>query len=319
MRRALCVGINEYGAVGSLHGCVHDAERVAKLLGRHENGDINFDCRLLTADTGRKGIVTRAVLRERLKELFKNDADVALLHFSGHGTINSLDGFLVTQDCVEHDEGIPMSDVLNLANNSKAKHVVILLDCCYSGQAGNPPVVDTSKTLLREGIMILTGSRNDQPSLETGGGGVFTSLVVDALDGGAADLLGCVNALAVYSFVHSALGSWDQRPLFKGNVAGALELRRCTAPIDRKTLRRIPTIFALPAEDLPLDPSFEPNAGRGNPTNEATFKDLLALSRVHLVVPVGEDHMYDAAMNSKACRLTQSGRYYYRLAKGNRI
>lgn len=37
---------------------------------------------------------------------------------------------------------------------------------------------------------ILTASRGDQPSVETGGGGVFTSLVVDALEGGAANILG---------------------------------------------------------------------------------------------------------------------------------
>jgi hypothetical protein len=56
-----------------------------------------------------------------------------------------------------------------------------------------------------------------------------------------------------------------------------------------------------------------------NRANEASFEDLQALNRVHLVVPFGADHMYDAAVQSQACRLTQSGRYYWRLAKNGRI
>lgn len=51
----------------------------------------------------------------------------------------------------------------------------------------------------------------------------------------------------------------------------------------------------------------------------AVFAKLQALNRVHLVIPVGAEHMYDAAMQSKTCRLTASGRYYWRLAKNARI
>src|ERR1700730_4307496 len=54
----------------------------------------------------------------------------------------------------------------------------------------------------------------DQPSVETGGGGVFTSLVVDALEGGAANLLGAVSAPAIYAFVEAALGAWDRHSAF---------------------------------------------------------------------------------------------------------
>lgn len=49
------------------------------------------------------------------------------------------------------------------------------------------------------------------------------------------------------------------------------------------------------------------------------FRKLQALCRCNLVTPVGVDHMYEAAMGSRACRLTASGRYYWRLAKDGRI
>jgi len=38
-----------------------------------------------------------------------------------------------------------------------------------------------------------------------------------------------------------------------------------------------------------------------------------------LVVPVGEDHMYYAAINSKSCKLTILGEHYWKLVKKNRI
>jgi hypothetical protein len=179
--------------------------------------------------------------------------------------------------------------------------------------------VDNTKVFLREGISILTAGRGNQVSVEAGGGGVFTSLVVDALDGGAANLLGAVSAPAIYAYVEAALGAWDQRPLFKSHVSSVLELRCCKPPIERGVLRRLPTLFPLPAEELPLDPSYEPTSATADTAKVARMRELQALARLHLVVPVNAPHMYDAAMQSAACQLTPSGRYYWRLAKDNRI
>lgn len=112
-----------------------------------------------------------------------------------------------------------MSEVLKMANDSKTEEVVILLDCCHAGNLGNPPVVNNARAMLREGISILTASRGDQVSVEASGAGLFSSLVADALAGGAADVLGDVTAPAIYAFVEGALGAWDQRPLFKSHVS----------------------------------------------------------------------------------------------------
>ena len=60
--------------------------------------------------------------------------------------------------------------------------------------------------------------------------------VIDALDGGAANLLGSVSAPAIYAFVEAALGAWDQRPLFKAHVSKVIELRCCT-PVRISDLR----------------------------------------------------------------------------------
>lgn len=319
MRRALCVGIDEY-QFGQLQGCVSDAERMASLLERHHDGTPNFECKLLVAPTGgAPDAVTRAKLRKAVEELFKDKADVALLHFSGHGTENNLGGYLVTQDAETYDEGLSMSDVLKMANDSESDEVVILLDCCHSGHMGNIPVIDNKSSMLREGVSIVTASRGDQQSVEVGGGGLFTSLVLNALEGGAADVLGDVTVHSIYASVEAALGAWDQRPLFKSHVSKVIPLRKCEPPIAVSILRDLPNLFPLPAEDLNLSPEFEDSSPNRDETKVEVFRKLQDLNRVHLVVPVDCQHMYVAAMESKSCRLTPAGRYYWRLADDGRI
>lgn len=319
MRRALCVGIDQY-PFGSLRGCVNDADRMASLLAKHEDGTPNFDCRTMRAtEDGLGDKVGRPELRKAVTELFRQPAEVALLHFSGHGTVNDLDGYLVTQDAAAYDEGLAMSEVLKMANDSKTEEVVVFLDCCHAGNLGNPPVVNNARAMLREGISILTANRGDQASVEASGAGLFTSLVGDALEGGAADVLGEVTAPAIYAFVEAALGAWEQRPLFKSHVSKLLPLRKCKPAVDLAILRDLPDLFPVPAEDLSLSPAFEPSSEAKEDDKTAIFSKLQSLTRVYMVVPVGAPHMYDAAMQSKACRLTASGRYYWRLARNNRI
>ena len=50
-----------------------------------------------------------------------------------------------------------------------------------------------------------------------------------------------------------------------------------------------------------------------------SFKELQKFESVGLVVPVEEEHMYFAAINSKSCRLTALGYQYWRLVKEKKI
>ena len=61
-----------------------------------------------------------------------------------------------------------------------------MLDCCSSGSFGNLPEIE-NKVAIKEGISILTACRADEFAEETQESGLFTSLVCDALNGGAAD------------------------------------------------------------------------------------------------------------------------------------
>jgi hypothetical protein len=318
MKRALIVGIDDYGWA-PLNGCVNDANRVRGVLARNEDGSPNFPCKVLIAPPNTPNAVTRPVLRKALEDLFTQPADVALFYFSGHGTVNNLGGFLVTQDAMQYDEGLPMRAVLALANAAPIKEVVIGLDCCHSGELGKVPELENDSAVLREGVSVLTASRASQVAMETGGSGVFTSLVCDALEGGAADVCGNVTVASVYAYVDQALGAWDQRPLFKSHVSRLLPLRSCKPVISLEILRLLAEYFPQPEYDFPLDPSYEPDAPPKDPEHERVFGHLQKYRAARLLVPVGEEHLYYAAINSKSCRLTPLGRYYWQLASSGKI
>ena len=315
MRRALLVGIDNYDQ-SALTGCVNDATSMRDLLARNEDGGPNFDCKLLKAPGD---YISKSTLREHIEVLFGNEADVALFYFAGHGTYDNLGGYLATLDSAKYDDGIAMRDLLSLANKAKIQEVVIILDCCHSGHLGAIPEIANDKAILREGVSVLTASRALQEAVEAGASGVFTSLVRDALSGGAADVCGNVTVAAIYAYVDQALGAWDQRPLFKSHVSKLIPLRKCEPAIELSILRKLPTYFSYPNYEFKLDPSYEPDEEPKNEEHEKIFSHLQMYRTARLVEPVGEQHMYYAAINSKSCKLTPIGQFYWRLADRGKI
>ena len=251
--------------------------------------------------------------------LFATECDIALLYFSGHGFVRSGDGCIVSKDAERDDEGILMTEILGIANMSLVKNKIIILDCCYSGRMGTPNVTDSSVAQLSEGLTVLTASRGSEVALEQRGGGVFTDLVVAALQGGAADLRGHITPGSIYAYVDQALGAWDQRPIFKTNVTQFTSLREVEPQVPLKTLRKLVIYFPSPQDEHALNPSYEDTEEEHDPDKVKVFKDLQKMEGVGLVVPVGEEHMYFAAMNSKSCKLTALGAQYWRLAQEKKL
>jgi hypothetical protein len=310
MRKALVVGINDYPNA-PLRGCVNDANSISKVFETHGDGGPNLGVKLVTSPSE---TITRARLKGEIESLFSGCPDVALLYFSGHGTINSFGGYIVTTDFKKYDEGVSMDEILGLANRSQAKDKIIILDCCHSGAFGSPTTTGSNVAQLSEGLSVLTASRDSESALEINGSGVFTALVVNALQGGAADLRGHITPGSIYAYVDQALGPWDQRPIFKTNVTRFTSLRTIAPPVTHERLRKLIEYFPTPQHEHKLDPSYEFTAGN-DPVKVPIFRDLQKFNSVGLVVPVGEEHMYFAAMNSKSCRLTALGFQYWRMVK----
>ncbi len=223
MRAALIVGIDYYEHGTPLFGCVNDAHSVNAVLERNDGGGLNFDCNLLTG-TGPNDLIQKNELKDSIEELFKKDMDVVLFYFAGHGYIESSGGYIIASDSDRGDNGISLSDILTYANNSPAKNKIIILDSCHSGKMGDSPSGEIAN--LAEGITVLTASSKDQYASEENGRGVFTTLLVDALYGSAANLTGDVTPGSIYAHIDQSLGAWEQRPVFKTNVKQFVSLRK---------------------------------------------------------------------------------------------
>lgn len=317
MRKALVVGIDYYSHFNQLKGCVNDAYNVKSVLERHSDGTINFGVNLL-AGMSEEQSIERRQLKDEVDLLFKDDSEIALFYFSGHGYIDNSGGYLSTSECEEGDEGLSMETILQYANESPARSKVIILDCCHAGIAGNP-VLSSNNAVLAEGVTVLTASAADQYALEENGSGVFTSLFVDALSGGAANLVGEITPGSVYAHIDQSLGPWEQRPIFKTNVKSFISLRTVQPPIDPDDLRQLTMLFPDCSDHFALDPSFEPTEDVAVKENTEKFALLQKLNRINLVVPIDEEHMYYAAINSTGCQLTILGEHYWKLVNKDRL
>jgi hypothetical protein len=317
MRKALVVGIDYYQHIKSLFGCVNDAYAVKSVLDRNSDGTKNFDVKIEIA-TGPASFTERKELKNKVIELFKDNSDIALFYFSGHGYIESTGGYLITSDCRDGDDGFPMNELLQIANDSPARNKVIVLDCCHSGLAGNL-APNEDKAILKEGITILTASSAEQYAIEENGSGVFTTLFVDAMNGGASNLVGDITPGSIYAHIDQSLGDWEQRPIFKTNVRSFTTLRKVQPPISLEDLKQLTTLFPAKGNEFYLDPSFEPESESPNEENVAKFKLLQKYNRINLVVPINAEHMYFAAMDSKSCKLTVLGEHYWNLITKERI
>lgn len=74
MKKALIVGVNNYGGNNNLSGCINDAETISTLLERDENGDKNFHIKK-SLDVQAKG-----ELNGQIRECFSGNEDVALFY-----------------------------------------------------------------------------------------------------------------------------------------------------------------------------------------------------------------------------------------------
>jgi hypothetical protein len=325
-RKALIVGIDYYETIGSLYGCVNDARAVKAVLERHGNAgaDMNFATPQLLVAPASNQVVTKKALRDAVGELFADDADIALFYFAGHGYVDDTGGFLCASDSEGGDDGLALADVMTRANNSKARNKIIILDSCHSGQAGNRSTQPTVSEIA-DGVTILTASTATQYAEEDNGSGLFTGLLVDALKGAAANLVGDITPGSVYAHIDQSLGPWVQRPVFKTSVKKFVSLRNVVPPIPKEDLRAITTYFPTPDYDFKLDPSYEPERSSDqlnnpeipppDPDNNAVFGILQKYVRVNLVEPVGAKSMWHSAMHRKSCRLTALGRHYWNLVR----
>jgi Caspase domain len=328
MKRALLVGIDDYPTFRPLSGCVADATAMRDLLARHADGTPNWRTELITSTSG-LNTITRHSLRRALTELFANARGADLLFFfAGHGAQTPWGADLVTQDAAEHSLGISMNDLVTLANDSPANSVMLLLDCCFSGDTGNAPGMQSTgvaenfrlnKAIVRENVTIMAASRGTEASQEVAGHGAFSRILLDGLEGGATDHRGNVTALSLYGYISPAFDAWEQRPVLKTYLTEPVVLRVGPPWLDAELLRQLPKHFPTPDYRLQLTPAHEGVGRPLPPGNPGTFEQqqfdyVGRLRNANLLTTDNRRDHYWVAMESGHVYLTGLGRYFWSLA-----
>jgi helicase len=178
MFHGLFVGINQYGSryFSDLRAAVRDATALHALFSDNLGGD----CRLVT---DRDATLSR--LREELRELQKasSEDDTVVVAFSGHGSETH---HLIPYGADWHNllgTALPLDELTGLVGGIPARHLLVVLDCCFSGGAGSkvlntpagsrgrPTELALSTTALLDkmagtGRVILTASTADQEAWE---------------------------------------------------------------------------------------------------------------------------------------------------------
>ncbi len=284
-------------ADAQLTGCVADALSMGELLRRNENNSPNYECRVLTSTDCLP--VTRERLRSEWHALFDNfDGHNPIFHFSGmeHRPKPAASW---SHRTAREESPAPHGRASDAREPIRGKSILLIVDCCYAALAGDPAILQgngaQSQSYLREGLTILAASRKTESAHETAGHGVFTKLILGALNGGAADVRGRVSAASIYAYVEQALGSWDQRPMYKSYADYLPPVRLCKSSVPDNLLRDLPKLFAKEDTPFHMSPSFEITHPTAKPRDVALFNKFKALRNANLLTTqIGRDLYYIA-------------------------
>jgi hypothetical protein len=330
LRRGLVVGINTYEHSRQLTGCVADAEAISKVLRWHSDDELNFECNVLLDKTEENQPITSTVLEKACRELFADIRDDVVLYFSGHGVLTEHGGYLCANDSTRDHWGVSMDTIMRMASSSKARDILIILDCCHAGDIASPGLLagngQNPLALLREDATVIAASLSSQASVEADGRGVFTRAVVDALEGGAADMMGWVTASSIYAYVERRFGAFEQRPVYKSYATGVRVVRKCPPKIERPKLRRLVEFFNTQEFQYQLDPEHE-REDRNGKLKKSINEEKVAIGRLlknyrdaGLLKPtIPGEQLFWTAQDNHTVELTWAGREYWWLAKQKRL
>lgn len=203
---ALVVGVATYNHMQSLKYTDDDAYQLYAFLKSPEGGAISDDnVKVLIDDAATKQSITQQIqsLASRADE-----NDVIMLYLSGHG----LDGSFVPSDFDGFNNHLPYTEIIDMLNNSRAKHKLFMTDACHSGSmtvASRTPLnvalenFYSAYSNTNGGTAIMMSSKKEEVSLEYGGlrQGVFSHFLIKGLKGNAdknADKLITISELSDY-------------------------------------------------------------------------------------------------------------------------
>ncbi|HYQ22905.1 polysaccharide deacetylase family protein [Stenotrophomonas sp.] len=231
---AIVVGIDNYAKWPKLEYASHDAQAVADTL----TGQFGFPSSqvivLKNEQATRNNIL--AAFHDRLADDRTGRNDRVFVFFAGHGATRQLAsgrdlGYIIPVDSDPKEfatDAIAMTDIQNIAESMQAKHVMFVMDACYSGLGltrGGP----SSSSFLRENArrsarQMLTAGGADQQVADAGPNGhsVFTWVLLQALAGkGDLNGDGLITGTELAAYVAPAVSAVSQQTPAFGSLPGS--------------------------------------------------------------------------------------------------
>ncbi|GAA6525898.1 caspase family protein [Intrasporangium sp. DVR] len=278
-RRALIVANDTYdhASLGQLRAPAADADALAEVLGDPEVG--GFSVTVVHNEPSHE-------VQGRIEDAFADSRpdDLLLLHFSGHGIKSDTGELFVAARNTRPDRlgstAVSADFIQRCMKTSRARSIVLFLDCCYGGafgegvavRAAGPVNVMDSFPAGRlgggRGRAVISASSAIEYAFEgtalaadqTAKPSVFTSAVVDGLRTGDADRDedGLVSLDELYDYVFDRVRAENpkQTPGRDVEMAGDLYIARSR----RKRLRAAPIPEAVAAALKEANPTFRRGA-----------------------------------------------------------
>ncbi len=153
---------------------------------------------------------------------------MVLLYLSGHG----LDGAYVPSDFDGYKNHVTYEDILEVLDESPAKHKLFIADACHSGsmlaQARSPYNVAlehfySAYNTVKGGTAVMMSSKKEEVSLEYGGlrQGIFSHFLIKGLKGPAdIDASGLITVSELYQYIYKGVKEYTanaQNPVIMGD------------------------------------------------------------------------------------------------------
>ncbi|GJJ02254.1 polysaccharide deacetylase [Duganella rhizosphaerae] len=230
---AVVIGINDYQKWPKLQYAVQDAKAIRDTLVNRFGfaGERVFT--LSNGEATRNNIL--ALFHDKLADAQLKKDDRIFVFFAGHGATRQLSsgrnlGYIIPVDSDPQQvsfDAIPMTDLQNIAESLNAKHVLFVMDACYSGLGltrGGGNSAFLRDNARRMGRQMLTAGGADQMVADGGPNGhsVFTWTLLQALNG-KADLNGdgLITATELAAYVAPAVASVSQQTPAFGSLPGS--------------------------------------------------------------------------------------------------
>jgi uncharacterized caspase-like protein len=229
---AIVIGVDDYPKWPKLQHAVRDAKGVRASLIEKFGFAPERVVTLENAAATRSGIL--AAFHEQLAHgVQKNDR--IFVFFAGHGATRHLSsgrdlGYIVPFDSDPEQfatDAIPMTEIQNIAESLNAKHVLFVMDACYSGLGltrGGGQSAYLRDNAKRVGRQMLTAGGADQLVSDGGPNGhsIFTWTLLQGLAGkGDLNGDGLITATELAAYVAPAVaGVSNQTPAF-GSLPGS--------------------------------------------------------------------------------------------------